>query len=175
MLKLTYERGFFMLTKILSKEQCAQCKICCIFNDSDIWEQPIISEDLKDYISENLKLTHKYTAINNSYVFNLDKSDDNLYHCTMLNNCFGCTLKDDKPFDCKIWPFRVMNFQNNLVITLSPICPAISSLPINQIIDFLNTDSFVDCVFAEAHKNPDIVKPYIDGYPIFIIEKQKAE
>ncbi len=35
-----------MLNKILSKEDCAQCRFCCSFRRSSLWETPVIEPRL---------------------------------------------------------------------------------------------------------------------------------
>ena len=134
-----------MLKKILSKDTCAKCRICCIFNEDDVWEAPY-----------GIKLT--------------EKQSDGLFHCSHLGKN-GCMLSDEKPFECKIWPFRVMDYDGKLVIALSSICPSLYHRPINELSDFLKEENLGDIIFKEARKNPGIIKPYENGYPIFLVEK----
>lgn len=50
--------------------------------------------------------------------------------CTFLDPHRGCILKpEDKPFDCSIWPLRIMNKDGELVIALTPTCPSIGAVP----------------------------------------------
>ena len=34
-----------MLKKILSLEQCASCRNCCVFQEKSRWETPVVSEE----------------------------------------------------------------------------------------------------------------------------------
>lgn len=160
-----------MLSKLLSKDECANCRICCTFDDDDIWETPVIYNDLAEKTSAyvGIKLLDK-----GSYkLFSLSKKEgDELYYCTALDKQKGCRLsKETKPFDCKIWPFRVMKLKglDRLVITLSPVCPVVKTKPLESILQTL--DKIKDEIFKEAEAYPFIVKDYIDGYPILAINK----
>lgn len=158
-----------MLRELLSRDECAKCQICCCFDDGDIWEAPIITKENQQKILEKFNPKQKFLSKNNETVMAMDKAEgEELYYCSMLDHNTGCIMKDEKPFDCKIWPFRVMNFEERLVITLSPICPIVKTRPLNQIIETLNKIS--STIFEQAEKNPEIVKPYIKGYPILAIK-----
>ena len=43
-----------MLTEILSREACAKCRVCCVFDKDDIWEIPVISPETSEYIKKNI-------------------------------------------------------------------------------------------------------------------------
>ncbi|MBQ8842272.1 MAG: hypothetical protein IJZ65_06550 [Ruminiclostridium sp.] len=152
-----------MLKKILSPETCGKCRVCCVFDRDDIWEIPLISAELYKSISEqrqDLKLIPR----KNSYVFNMEFKDNGLTYCPALSDT-GCTLGENKPFDCKIWPFRAMRKDNGIVITLSPVCEHIN--PEDKAVKEL-AEELSETIFREADKNPDIIKDYIDGYPVLI-------
>lgn len=157
-----------MLKKFLSSETCAQCRICCGFDDEDLWEVPVVSPELKAELEKEYPHI-EYVPYENSYKFNMIKSPDGLYYCPMLSEK-GCILKDSKPFDCKIWPFRVMSLNGSLVITLSPVCPSLSAKPLNELHAFL-ADGFAERLFREAKVHPDIVKDYLTDYPILAVQK----
>lgn len=153
-----------MLKKILSPETCGKCRVCCVFDRDDIWEIPLISEELHKNITvkhPGLKTTKRGEK---SYVFEMEFKDNGLTYCPALSET-GCTLGADKPFDCKIWPLRVMKKGDDIVITISPVCESID--PQNPDVKALAAE-LAPIIFAEAKKNPDIIKEYIDGYPITI-------
>ena len=157
-----------MLKNILSPSSCAGCRICCVFDRSDIWELPLLWESDLDAVKPhyNGKLIKRGSS---SYVFDVDFKEDGLAYCPMLTDK-GCILGNDKPYDCKIWPFRVNDLNGRLVITLSPVCPSVSELPLNRLMDFMQKDSFAEQLFSAAKEHPDMVKPYISGYPILAAE-----
>lgn len=160
-----------MLKNILSPAECKKCRICCGFEGYELWETPIVSDDLKNQIlADNPE--QKFISKGKSWLFRMECENENeLYFCPMLDMNTGCMLKDNKPFDCKIWPYRIMNLGGKRVITIASICPSMYSKPLSQLIDELNKTGLADKIFEEADKNPDIVKEYERGYPILLIEK----
>ena len=157
-----------MLTKILSHETCADCRICCTFDNYDVWETPVINDELKQQILD-VYPEQKFISFKNSYLFRMEKPDDQrLFYCPMLSD-LGCVLGDRKPFDCKIWPFRVMKFEGRTVITLSPICPSVYTKPVSELVSLLR-DGLAVKIIEESKKNPDIIKDYINEYPILYVE-----
>lgn len=157
-----------MLKKILKGSDCAECRVCCVFDKSDMWEIPLIGAELYDYIRKNFP-EQKLQKRMNSHVFDMEFEANGLSYCPMLGEK-GCLLGDNKPFDCKIWPLRVMSVGENRVITASPVCETVSKLPIAAMSEFVAENA--DTIFKAAENQPDIVKPYIDGYPIFAVKTE---
>ncbi len=158
-----------MLKKILQPQSCGKCRICCGFDESDKWEIPLVFDELRDHIRENypdIKLTQR----GNEYVFDMQFNGDEVIFCPMLTET-GCRLGDKKPFDCRIWPFRVNDLDGKRVITVSPVCDTVSQLPLKALCDFVNADGFAEMLFSEAKAHPDMVKPYISGYPILAVQE----
>ena len=158
-----------MLKKILQPESCAKCRVCCGFVEEDKWEIPLIFGEFRERIEE--KLGAKLTPRGGEYVFDMEFDGDKLVYCPAASE-HGCTLGELKPFDCLIWPFRVNSLGDMRVITVSPVCSAVSELPLKTLSEFV-TDGFADKLFKTARKHLDIVKPYLDGYPIIAVEKSE--
>ncbi|MBQ8095370.1 MAG: hypothetical protein IJ242_17590, partial [Clostridia bacterium] len=60
-----------------------------------------------------------------SYLFRVRELDENdLFTCPLLDPAKGCMLGTEKPFDCRIWPFRIMDVAGRQAITIAPICDA---------------------------------------------------
>ena len=162
-----------MLGKILSKESCANCRVCCIFDREDVWEMPLVSKELKAYITNRSDADVKLTPVGGEYRFDVEfKDGEELVSCPMLTDT-GCSLGDNKPFDCRIWPFRIMRIKDNLCgITVSPVCECVSALSVAQLSDFLinhkheNGKALYEIIAGYAVIHTDIIKPYIDDYPI---------
>ena len=96
-----------MLTEILSREACAKCRVCCVFDKDDIWEIPVISPETAEYIKKNIDENAELEPYEDGYRFVMHfKDGDELTYCPMLTEN-GCALGDNKPFDCRVWPFRV--------------------------------------------------------------------
>lgn len=160
-----------MLSKILSREECSKCKICCEFDDDDIWETPVIYNDsIESVLNVNPSQEFLETDFNGTKlrVLKLKKEND-IYPCTMLDRSEGCMLgPENKPFDCKIWPLRVMKKDGKTVIALSPVCPVVAKKSIDDIKCVAKELS--DSIFSQAKLHPEIVKDYIAGYKILIEE-----
>ena len=83
----------------------------------------------------------------------------------------GCSLDaTEKPFDCKIWPLRLMKKNNHLVIALTPTCPAINKIAIEELKTFTK-ENLSETLFDYARKNPFIIKAYKENFPI-LVEQQ---
>lgn len=164
-----------MLKKLLSGSTCAKCRICCGFTNEDKWEIPLVFDDLRKTLDEPSRAL--LTARGREYVFDMDfdgLTDGEVIMCPMAGEN-GCVLGDNKPFDCKIWPFRVNSLEGRRVITLSPVCEEVSSLPLKTLSEFLQKDGFAEMLFKTAQEHPDMVKPYIDGYPILAVERLRGD
>lgn len=161
-----------MLSKILSQQECAACRICCSFDSYDLWETPVISKNLASKILQEVAPQQQFVKKDDHFLFKMTKEPQaDLYYCPMLDQEKGCILGDDKPFDCKIWPLRIMNLDGKRVITLSPVCPTVMKKPIEDIVQ--TAKELSEEIFAYADENPKAVKPYLEGYPILVTEKSK--
>ena len=86
--------------------------------------------------------------------------------CTFLDPQKGCILKgEDKPFDCSIWPLRIMNKDGELVIALTPTCPSIGATPDKALVDLVQ-NGLGERILEYAKTHPYIVKEYREGFPI---------
>ncbi len=157
-----------MLKEILKPASCAECRVCCGFDEGDKWEIPLIFSEFREKIEEKLGVTLKKRG--GEYVFDMEFDGDKLIYCPAKGEN-GCTLGDLKPFDCLIWPFRVNSLGEFRVITVSPVCGTVSKLPLATLSEFIKKDGFSQKLFRTAREHPDIVKPYIDGYPILCVEQ----
>lgn len=159
-----------MLKKILSGNACAQCRLCCVFDRYDVWETPVFTEKIKNKILENAPDT-QFLPVEGGYIFKVSEFDDEgLFSCPALTEK-GCILGDEKPFDCRIWPYRIMNIGGRRAITIASICDELYNRPLSQLVDFLK-EGLGDEIFAYADAHPEIVKPYYEGYPVLMFEKE---
>ncbi|MBO5448513.1 MAG: hypothetical protein J5994_04220 [Ruminococcus sp.] len=161
-----------MLSKILSRDECAKCKLCCTFDSYDLWETPIIPVKLASRIMQDFEPDQKFIRKDDHFLLKMDKEPDaDLYYCSLLDQEKGCIMGDDKPFDCRIWPFRIMALNGVRVITLSPVCPVVQTKPLADIQAVAK--ELAPEIFAYADETPSAVKPYLDGYPIMVVEENK--
>ncbi len=167
-----------MLTKILSGKSCAACRVCCVFDRDDVWEMPLVSEQLKEYIEKEKIVDTDFVPAGKEYRFSVEfEENEELVNCPALTDT-GCALGKNKPFDCSIWPFRLMRIDENLCgITVSPVCGTVSALSVSSLSDFVNNHRYdngktlLEIITAYATEHPDIIKPYIENYPILSIVK----
>lgn len=157
-----------MLKEILKPEKCAECRVCCGFDESDKWEIPLVFGEFREKVENALGV--RLVPRGGEFVFDMEFDGDRLVFCPALGEN-GCRLGELKPFDCLIWPFRVNRLGDMRVITVSPVCGEISALPVKTLSEFVQKDGFAEMLFKTADAHPDIVKPYLDGYPIIAVEK----
>ena len=161
-----------MLSKILSKDECAKCRICCTFDSYDLWETPVISVKLASKILQEYSPEQKFVKKDDHFLLKMDKEPgQDLYYCSLLDQEKGCILGNDKPFDCKIWPLRVMVHNGTKLITLSPVCPTLMKKPIGEIMEVAK--ELAPEIFRYVNENPFVVKPYLPDYPILVVEESK--
>ncbi|MDE6670855.1 MAG: hypothetical protein K2J36_01525 [Ruminococcus sp.] len=157
-----------MLKKILEKNSCADCRLCCIFDRYDIWETPVFTPEIRDRILE-AKPDTEFAVKDGGYIFRAEKfSDEGLFSCPALTEN-GCMLGDEKPFDCRIWPYRIMDISGRRAITIASICEELYNRPLSQLVGFLK-EGLADEIFRYADMHPEIVKPYYEGYPVLMFE-----
>lgn len=165
-----------MLKKLLSREECAKCRICCCFDSSDIWEAPVIDSEKSQQITKDFKADQEFVEKDGHYLLKMKKEPNrDLYYCSLLDHEKGCIMGNEKPFDCRIWPFRIMSLNGRIVITLSPVCPVVKTRSLEDIMNVCKDIS--EEAFDQARRHPEYVKPYISGYPITAVEEKpiKAE
>lgn len=105
--------------------------------------------------------------MNLEYRYQTDDAEEEA-PCEFLDVHTGCVLSDeDKPFDCKIWPLRIMKKGSETVIALTPTCPAINSVGVSAM-KALVEDGLGNVIFKYASKNPFIIKDYRDGFPVLM-------
>ena len=157
-----------MLSSILSKSSCAACKFCCSFRRQSLWETPLFPPEVAEKLSE----PNEYGVVgefrDGQIILGGYKTADpeEEVSCTFLDPHRGCILKpEDKPFDCSIWPLRIMNKDGELVIALTPTCPSIGAVPSQALVNLVK-NGLGDKIFEYAKTHPEIIKEYREGFPI---------
>ena len=167
-----------MLSSILSKKQCTACKFCCSFRRQSLWETPLFPPEVVEKLSKpnEYGVVGEFAATGDGDACRLVL--ENKYRtadpeeevpCTFLNPQKGCILKhEDKPFDCSIWPLRIMRKDGELVIALTPTCPSIGAVP-SQALTELVKSGLGEKILAYAKEHPYIIKKYRAGFPIIYL------
>ena len=172
------QSGVIMLSTILSKKQCAACKFCCSFRRQSLWETPLFPPEAVEKLSKpnEYGVVGEFRAVDdpqkncagrlvleNNYR-TADPEEE--VSCTFLNPERGCILKpEDKPFDCSIWPLRIMRKDGELVIALTPTCTSIGATPRPELIELVK-NGLGETILEYAKAHPYIVKEYREGFPI---------
>jgi hypothetical protein len=163
------------LSSLLSAADCRECRLCCWFTKYDLWETPVIIPDLRRVINDRFPDVRFIEKSDGNCLFIMNESrqtdpryehfsDGERYDCPMLGEN-GCMLGDDKPFECAIWPFRIMSQDGRLLISVSALCKPICQNSLAAMLDVLD-GGLTEQIAAYAVVHPGIVKPYNDGYPI---------
>ena len=167
-----------MLSSILSKSSCAACKFCCSFRRQSLWETPLFPPE----VAKKLSKPNEYGVVGEFRTVDDPQKScvgrlvlENNYRtadpeeevpCTFLDPHKGCILKpEDKPFDCSIWPLRIMNKDGELVIALTPTCPSVGAVPSQALVNLVK-NGLGDKIFEYAKTHPEIIKEYREGFPI---------
>ena len=159
-----------MLKKILDPSSCARCRICCVFDSSDIWEIPVFTYESAEKIL-SIKPEIQFVSHGGGCIPKVKElKDGELFTCPALTEN-GCMLGDSKPFDCRIWPFRIMDIGGRRGITVASLCNEIYSKPLSELTEFLN-EGLAETIFKYANGHPEIVKPYDEGYPVLLLERR---
>lgn len=138
--------------------------MCCIFDRYDIWETPVFDEETKNRVLE-FNPNAKFVKVGEGYMLNAGElAEGDLFTCPALTEK-GCILGDSKPFDCCIYPFRVMKKDGQRVIAVSTLCEAVHGQNHDKLREFLE-NGLAEKIFAYADRNPDILKPYYDNYTV---------
>ncbi len=92
---------------------------------------------------------------------------DALFVCPMLQET-GCMMGAEKPFDCKIWPFRMMqDTAGKARIAVASYCSGMKSYSDAQLCDFLS-QGLAQEILAYAETHPSHIKPYSNQYRILL-------
>lgn len=157
-----------MLTPILSKEKCAQCKFCCTFRRESIWETPKIPNEVVAMYPEQaqwLRDRGGYAQMCLEGKYRTEDPEEEV-PCLFLHPQTGCTFPEKyKPFECKIWPFRVMEKNGVMVLALASGCPIVSRLEDEVLKKFL-TPEFLQIIKTEVSRKPFIAEEYRDSYRV---------
>ena len=153
-----------MLSEVLDRETCAKCKFCCVFDTADSWEIPVISENLaKRLKSQGVKTVMK----DGCYKYDLDFSGDEIKSCPFIDKEKGCNLsEDEKPFDCKIWPLRVMKHGDKKVLAVAKTCPNFSVTK-TDLLRLINK-GLLKSIKEYISKNPYVINELKEDYEVLM-------
>jgi len=85
---------------ILKREDCASCKVCCVFKPESLV-----------YVPKGVEVKQR---------------EDGVFVCVHRCRSFGCTLGKNKPMECAAWPFSVSKCGSELLLVLEHSCPELN-------------------------------------------------
>ncbi|MBQ3671124.1 MAG: hypothetical protein II921_06560 [Treponema sp.] len=159
-----------MLSKILSKEDCASCRFCCSFRRQSLWETPLFDAETKNRLQARFPKARFRPVETESFTIDLSdcyKTNDSEEEapCPFLDAGTGCVLSaDEKPFDCSIWPLRTMRKDGSVIVALTPTCPSINKQPIEKIRELVVDEGLGRKIIEHSAKNPDMIKDFRPGF-----------
>lgn len=158
-----------MLKDVLSPDDCARCGFCCSFRRQSLHLTPLFAAETVAEI-RRLHPEARFRALP-SGATTIDigdryRTDDSEEEAPCPFNRKGCVLPPYlKPFDCKLWPFRLMKRGDGLVLALVPTCPRID----RESPRFKATAEAVFRKAAEYAKgHPEIAIEYRADYPVVV-------
>lgn len=166
-----------MLGAILKKEDCAGCRFCCAFRRQSQWETPLVPEEFMEKYAAGRngeKIAYRiledgngrYGTVDLTGAYRTDDPEEEAA-CPFLDRESGCVLPEgDKPFDCRIWPLRIMRLPDaQEKICLTPTCPVIGAEVSDELAELVRTGLARE-IIAYAKSHPYIVKEYREGFPV---------
>ena len=149
-----------MLSRILKKETCASCRICCIYDDSDVWDAPGFTE--KEYEKAKAKTEVEFFQKEDGlYYMQMEKDSEGIYTCPCLSER-GCILGKDRPFRCSLWPLYLINTENGIGIALSPVCPEVWKIRNKDIFEGIR--DLLPFLMETARENPSLIEKWSPEY-----------
>ena len=147
-----------MLNELISREDCANCRICCKFQPDELIDAPVFNKEQMEYIKKNINNEINFIDKNGLYQIELVEYE-NKYKCPLLSDK-GCVLPNEyRPFDCESWPFYVMKKDNEYLITKSNDCPIFNKINRNKLIEYIE-NKFLPIAIHIAKNHPGLVTEY---------------
>ena len=149
-------------------EECAKCRFCCSYRRCSLWETALIDKELleklkKRYPEAKFKFINGYDTINLDDLYKTNDPEEEAL--CYFNDGKGCILGEDKPFECRVWPLRVLRKDKNLVIAFSTGCPVFAKKTMSEIRELVS-NGLGEKLLDYAKKFPAFIKDYKDNYKI---------
>jgi hypothetical protein len=159
-----------MLKEVLSPEDCAKCGFCCSFRRQSLHLTPLFAKETVEEICRLYPDAHFRTLPNGAVTIDIGdqyKTDDSEEEALCPFNRKGCILPQHlKPFDCELWPFRLMKSGNGLALALVPTCPWLDK----DSSKFKETAAEVaEKAVAYAKTHPELVIEYRPDYQLVVL------
>lgn len=165
-----------MLQEILSPADCAKCEFCCSFRRQSLNLTPCFDGEKIGEIKKLYPEARFKTLPKGAVTIDLDdkyQTDDENEEALCPFNRKGCILPPDlKPFDCELWPFRLMKDENRLVLALVPTCPWIKKDDMQKLTRVASAIAEKAATYARTH--PEIIIDYRPDYQVIITVSEES-
>ena len=159
-----------MLKDVLSPADCAKCGFCCSFRRQSLNLTPYFAKETVEEICRLYPEARFKTLPNGAATIDLDdkyRTNNSSEEALCPFNRGGCVLPPHlKPFDCKLWPFRLMKGDNCLLLALVPTCPWIAKNDLSKLKTAASAAAKAAMEYAKTH--PEIVIDYRADYQVVI-------
>lgn len=104
------------MKQIIKHEQCLRCRECCRFRADRLYFAPLFTQDEIESIRQTGADMPEFVPFQGSdKVFQIKLQPAQIkdpvyeYVCPFLDEAnYVCTIYEQRPFDCQVWPFIVM-------------------------------------------------------------------
>ena len=159
-----------MLKDVLSPADCAKCGFCCSFRRQSLGLTPLFAKETVEEIRRLHPEARFRTLPNGAVTIDIGdqyRTDDSEEEALCPFNRKGCVLPAHlKPFDCELWPFRLMKSGDGFVLALVPTCPWIERKDVEKL------KATAAAVFRKAveyaKEHPEIAIEYGADYEVVI-------
>ena len=159
-----------MLEEVLTPEDCKKCGFCCSFRRQSLNLTPLFAKETLEEIGRLYPEARFRTLPAGSVTIDISDrydTDEREEEALCPFNQTGCILPDDlKPFDCKLWPFRLMKGEEGLLLALVPTCPYIKKDEMSKLKKAAEEAAEKAMEYAKDH--PEIVIEYRDDYEVIL-------
>ena len=157
-----------MLEEILSPADCARCEFCCSFRRQSRHLTPYFAKESIEEIRRLYPGARFVTRENGGVTIDLEgqyHTQEDTEEALCYFNHKGCVLPEElKPFDCSLWPFRLMKKGEDLVLALVPSCPWIKTEDTAKLKEVAAAMAKEAYFYAKTH--PEIIIEYRDDYAV---------
>ena len=157
-----------MLKDVLSPEECAKCGFCCSFRRQSLNLTPYFAKETVSEIRALHPEARFKTRPSGAVTIDIDdryRTDDAEEEALCPFNRTGCVLPERlKPFDCKLWPFRLMKCGDGLALALVPTCPWVGKADMSKL--KAKAAAVAEAAVDYAKTHPEIVIEYRADYQV---------
>ena len=153
-----------MLKGIIDPAECACCRLCCNFHQNSVWESPFIPQ------VQALRLESEGVPVEMrqrggwSFAFHFEGGE--AVNCPKLDVQTGCTMPpEEKPFECSVWPLRMMERNGKLVIGRYRDCPALTGDRLKQL-DRFAVGELRETLLSFVSRYPESIRPFSPEYEV---------